>query len=203
MNQQLRRTVLTLSGLSAAVVACGGIYLASTQSAASNRTIAIKITGGFETDRRDGGRPVVLIAAALGVPTDVFRRAFSGVTPARDREPDPEQVRRNKDALLSVLAQYGITNGRLDTVSDFYRYNRRRGEMWRNTPASGYAFVSHGKVVGFKITNAGSGYSSIPTVSVPGFDDFSATVTVNYTKRFETNGSISLITLATAKKVKD
>ncbi len=84
-------------------------------------------SGGYETD--PGGRPVVLIAGALGVSPEVFREAFSGVRPARGGEtPKPEQVRKNKAALLRVLAKYGVTNERLDEVSDYYRYNPRRGE---------------------------------------------------------------------------
>src|SRR5437879_4504223 len=83
------------------------------QSNASNhskdtRQVDVAFTGGHETDPRDGGRPVVLVAAALKVPADVFPKAFSGVTPAAGgRQPSREQVRRNKEALLRVLAPYG------------------------------------------------------------------------------------------------
>src|SRR5947209_5523361 len=61
---------------------------------AGETRIPVTFAGGHETDPRDRGRPVVLIAAALGVPADVFRAAFRNVTPApAGREPDPEQVR--------------------------------------------------------------------------------------------------------------
>jgi hypothetical protein len=42
---------------------------------------------------------------ALKAPTEVFREAFSHVTPASGgREPEPEQVRLNKSALMHALA---------------------------------------------------------------------------------------------------
>ena len=132
--------------------------------------VNVTFSGGYETDPRDRGRPVALIAAALDVPQDVFRKAFSGVTPASGgRAPEPRQVRENKSALLKVLGPLGVTNERLDEVSNYYRYNRQRGEMWRHAPAEAYATVQGGKVVGFTITKAGSGYSSAPEISIPGF----------------------------------
>src|SRR5437868_3846849 len=48
---------------------------------------AVTFSGGHEIGANDYGRPVVLMAAALGVEPDVFREAFSGVTPARGRGP--------------------------------------------------------------------------------------------------------------------
>src|SRR6476620_1732883 len=93
--------------------------------------VPIVFSGGHETDPRDNGRPVVLIASALGVPPEVFRDAFSHVTPARaGQEPDPSQVNKNKAALLQALGPYGITNARLDEVSNYYRYNASAGEHW-------------------------------------------------------------------------
>ncbi len=44
--------------------------------------IPVTFSGGHETDPKDHGRPVVLVAAALNVKPEVFRKAFSGVTPA-------------------------------------------------------------------------------------------------------------------------
>jgi hypothetical protein len=160
----------------------------------------VTFIGGHETDPRDGGRPVVLIAAALNVPSDVFRKAFSGVTPAAGgEEPQPEQVRRNKQALLKVLGPYGITNDQLDTVSDYYRYSGSRGQMWRNTPATATATVRDGAVVAITITNPGSGYSSVPTISVPGARKFNAAVTVAFGTDFEKNGSIASVMLGDVK----
>ena len=171
------------------------LAIISTAANGQTKRIPITFTGGYETDRRDGGRPIILIAAALGVPSEVFRKAFSGVTPARGRAPEPEQVRRNKDALLSVLSPYGITNDRLDTVSDYYRYQPERGERWPATPAQAYAVVSKGKIVSIKITRPGSGYSSPPSVLIPGFENLTPVVTVSYSKQFEVNGAVRAISI--------
>ncbi|QGQ99058.1 hypothetical protein EHS13_31365 [Paenibacillus psychroresistens] len=159
---------------------------------------SVVISGGFVTDPQDHGRPVVLIAAALGVPTEVFRDAFSGVTPAGQGSggPTSEEAQKNKAALLKVLAPYGITNERLDEVSNYYRYNGSKGETWKVTKATATAIVTNGVVTGIKITNPGSGYSSNATITVNGPNGkITATATVVYTKDFKTNGSISAITI--------
>ncbi len=159
--------------------------------------IIVTISGGYETDPRDKGRPVILIAAALGVSEDTFREAFSHVTPAgAGQEPDPGQVNLNKKALLDALEPYGVTNQRLDEVSNYYRYNASAGETWPRTPATATAIVENGVVTGFVITNPGSGYSSVPTVTVSGAGDVSATATVSYTTDFAANGSLTAITLS-------
>jgi hypothetical protein len=167
-------------------------------SKAVNGDNSVVISSGFDTDPQDHGRPVVLIAAALGVPTEVFREAFSGVTPADQGSggPTSEEAQKNKAALMKVLAPYGITNERLDEVSNYYRYNGSKGETWKTTKATATAIVTNGVVTGVKITNAGSGYSSNPTVTVNGpKGKITATATVVYTKDFKTNGSISAITI--------
>lgn len=168
----------------------------SAQPPDENR-IAVRFTGGHETDPRDHGRPVVLIAAALKVPPDVFREAFSHVTPASGgREPDPDQVRRNKSALLGFLGPYGVQNDRLDEVTNYYRYNRAGGELlWRVTPASAYARVRNGVVTGFVITDAGSGYSSPPEVSIPGMPGIRVTAALSFSSSFRENGSINGLAL--------
>ncbi|SFE93958.1 hypothetical protein SAMN04487969_109223 [Paenibacillus algorifonticola] len=158
----------------------------------------ISLTGGYDTDSVDHGRPVVLIAAALGVPTEVFREAFSGVTPAGAGSDGPtsEQAQSNKAALLKVLAPYGISNDRLDEVSNYYRYNGSKGEVWTRTAATATTLLTNGKVTGIKITNAGAGYSSAPTITITGpTGTFSATATVSYTTDFKTNGSLTAIKL--------
>jgi len=161
--------------------------------------VPVVFTGGYATDPQDRGRPVVLIAAALGVPGEVFRSAFRNVRPApAGQEPDPAQVRRNKDALMSALSPYGVTNERLDTVSNYYRYNGRRGEMWRHRDAAAYATVRDGKVIGLTVTDPGSGYSSTPTVTLQGREQTGIRATVMYGTDFEKNGSIKELTLATA-----
>jgi hypothetical protein len=155
----------------------------------------VRISGGFDTDPQDHGRPDVLIAAALGVPTEVFREAFSGVHPAGlDRGPTAEEAQANKDALMSVLSPYGITNDRLDEVSNYYRYNGRNGGIWRHTLATAEPVITDGKLVGVTITNPGSGYSSAPTVTITGPDGtVTAIASVNYTSDFATNGSLTAI----------
>lgn len=161
---------------------------------------AVILKGGFETDRKDHGRPVVLIAAGLGVPTEVFREAFSHVRPApAGQEPDPAQVRRNKEALLNALSKYGVTNERLDEVSNYYRYNQSRGEWWKYRLAKISAIVKDGKVTGFKVVGGGAGHSSVPKISVEGYPDLVATATVSYGKDLKTNGSISEVKLVAKK----
>jgi hypothetical protein len=163
----------------------------------NSEKVSVVISGGFDTDPQDKGRPVVLIAAALGVPTEVFRDAFRGVTPARSgSEPSSEQAQRNKAALLKVLAPYGVTNDRLDAVSNYYRYNGSKGEIWSRVQASATATVTNGVVTGVTITNSGAGYTSSPTVTITGPQGkLTATAKLSYTKDFKTNGSISAITI--------
>lgn len=170
---------------------------AGTDSVTEQDGVTVTISGGFDTDPQDHGRPVVLIAAALGVPTEVFREAFSGVTPAGlDRGPTEDEARSNKAALLRVLAPYGITNDRLDEVSNYYRYNGNKQATWKKTLATATAVVTNGVVTGVTITNPGAGYSSAPTVTIKGPQGtVTAKATVAYTKDFATNGSITSITL--------
>ena len=159
--------------------------------------VPLVFSGGHETDPRDRGRPVILIAAALGVSDQVFRDAFSRVHPApAGTEPDPDQVRLNKAALLGALGPYGITDDLLNTVSNYYRYNRSRGEMWPTRPAAGYATVTGGAVTGVVLTQAGAGYSSPPTVKISGFDQVPVTVQLTFGKSLEENGSVHALTLA-------
>jgi len=170
-----------------------------TASASTTTNVTVTFSGGYETDPRDGGRPVVLIASVLGVTPTVFRQAFSLVKPAAaGQEPDPTQVTLNKAALLSILSQYGVTNESLDTVSNYYRYNGSAGETWPRRPATATAVVTNGAVTGFIITDAGAGYTSTPTVTISGVGGVTATATVSYSKNFNTNGSITALTLATS-----
>lgn len=151
------------------------------------------ISGGLETDPVDNSRPVVLIAAALGVPTEVFREAFSGVHPSTDGEPTGAEAQANKAALLEVLGPYGISNDQLDTVSNHYRYLASAGELWPHTDATAIATVVDGVVTGIEIVSAGSGYSSVPTITLS--NGQTATAELFYGTDFATNGSISAITV--------
>ena len=122
----------------------------------------VTIEGGHETLGVDRRRPVILVAAGLGVPPQVFRDAFSHVKPApAGQEPDPDQVRRNKEALLNALSKYGVTNELLDTVSNYYRYPPGRGHIWRTKPADIEAIISNNVVTGFKVVHGGAGYTSV------------------------------------------
>ncbi len=156
--------------------------------------VPLVFSGGYETEGKDRGRPVILIAAALNVSPEVFRKAFSNVKPApAGQQPDPAQVVLNKQTLMQSLGPYGVTDDRLNTVSNFYRYSRSRGEMWRHTPAEAYATVENGAVTGITITNAGAGYSSPPKVSVPGLSNVVLTATLSFGTDLDTNGSIKKI----------
>lgn len=164
---------------------------------AGTMKIPLVFTGGHDTDPRDHGRPVVLVAAALGVPPEVFREAFRHVHPAPPGEqPEPAQVRLNKQALMEKLAPYGVTNDRLDEVSNYYRYRRESGQLWRHVEAAGYAVVQGGKIVSITITNPGAGYTTPPVVSVPGvaLTDYPVAVVVSSTD-LARNGSIANIDL--------
>lgn len=63
---------------------------------------------------------MVLIAAALGVKDENFREAFSHVHRAGpcSSGPTDAEARQNKAALMSALGKYGITDERLDAVSN-------------------------------------------------------------------------------------
>jgi len=184
------------------LVACSGARNSTTNpvvtaspTAEVTDGVQVMITGGHDTDPRDGGRPVVLIASALGVPSEVFREAFTHVHPAAAGwEPNPIQVRQNKSVLLSALGPYGVTNDFLDTVSNYYRFNSSAGETWPQIPATAKAIVTDGVVTGLVITNPGSGYTSPPIITLSGSDD-TATATLSFTKDFNTNGSLASIIL--------
>lgn len=191
MTKFLRLTVVAL--LFATVSCRQGAQSAPAVEGAETR-VDVVFSGGHETDPGDGGRPVVLIANALGVPPQVFRDVFRGVRPAGPgRGPCEQEARQNKDVLLAGLRRYGVTNERLDEVSNYYRYNRSRGEMWRNKAASAYAVLEKGKVIKFVITDGGSGYASAPSVTVPGVEEGAGEVTLSYGKAFENNGSVTAI----------
>jgi hypothetical protein len=156
--------------------------------------VTVLVEGGHETDPVDSGRPVVLIAAALGVPTEVFREAFSGVSSAgAGEEVDEERATANKAVLLGVLAPYGVSSERLDEVSNFYRYVESAGQLWSHRDASGVAVVENGVVTSITVTEAGFGYSSAPTVTLP--TGQSATVELEYGTDLGTNGSIARVVL--------
>ena len=158
--------------------------------------VPVTFSGGHETLRADRGRPVVLIAAALGVAPATFREAFSRVTPAGPgRGPTDDEARQNKAALLNALGKYGVTNERLDEVSDFYRYPPGRGGIWKNAPARADALVKDGAIIGYEIADGGAGYSSPPQITVPGFEGVKASVKLAFGENLRSNGAVKLIAL--------
>ena len=161
--------------------------VAAMKATADESKVAVTFSGGHRTEGKDKGRPVVMIAAALGVRPEVFREAFGGITPAEGGRPTREEATKNKEALMKVLKPHGVTNTRLDEVSDHYRYRPGRDELWKHTPAKAYAVVEDGKVKKVVLTDAGSGYSSTPTATANGVK---LKVTVKYGKDLNTNGSV-------------
>lgn len=162
--------------------------------------VPVVFSGGHDTLTEDRGRPVILIAAALGVKPEVFREAFSGVRPAGPgRGPTGEEARRNKAVLMEALGKHGITNERLDEVSDFYRYPPGRGGMWAHQAAEVNALIKDGKVIGYEVVKGGAGYTSVPMVTVPGHPEAAATVELAYGKDMEKNGGVSAVRVGALK----
>ncbi|MEA2492205.1 MAG: hypothetical protein QOJ29_116 [Thermoleophilaceae bacterium] len=189
MTSRLQATLVA----AAACVAAAGVASASTST--RSRTVNVQIAGGHATKAVDSGRPVVLVAAGLGVPESVFREAFSHVSPApAGSEPDPAQVNRNKAALLKVLRPYGVTNDALDRASNHYRYNRPAGESWPHTAAIVKATVANGHMTAVRIVRAGSGYTSAPSLRVPGVSD-KLKGRLGFSKRFAANGRLVSVSL--------
>jgi hypothetical protein len=153
--------------------------------------VALTISGGFELHSNDYGRPVPLYASMLGVPPKVFRQAFSGVHPDPGHDPSTEDQQANKDALMSVLGPYGVTNDELDRVANYYRFDTTKGQTWRHRAAKAVVTVRNGKIVGVRVTDPGTGYTYTPQVSVRGFSG-ALKVRVVFTKRFGTNGHLRI-----------
>ncbi len=158
--------------------------------------VPLTFSGGHQTDPQDHGRPVVLVAAALGVKPEVFREAFRAVTPAHGGPPSAEQQRRNKEALMKVLGPLGVTNGWLDEVSNYYRYQPQKGELWKTKAAAGYALVEDGKIKQIVVTEPGSGYSSPPEATVKGMESVPLVVTLHFDKDLKKNGSVESVEVA-------
>ena len=165
----------------------------------TNSTITrlpVVISGGHDTDPRDHGRPVILVAGGLGVAPEVFRDAFSMVQPvAPGSQPDQARAQQNKAVLLAALRQYGITNKQLDAVSDYYRYQPGTGTLWPTRAAVITATVKAGMVTSFEVTDGGAGYSSQPSISVPGAACGPVAVNLSYGRDLAKNGSIESVTL--------
>lgn len=159
--------------------------------------VTVTLTGGHDTNPVDRGRPVVLVAAGLGVPDEVFRDAFSYVHPAQGGGPTADEARQNKHELLRRLEKYGVTNERLDEVSNYYRYRRQNGELWKHRDAAVFAVVKNGVAVSFRVADAGAGYSSSPKLAIAGVSLGAADIKLDFDKELTRNGSIASIKLAT------
>ncbi|WP_437229073.1 hypothetical protein SH661x_001242 [Planctomicrobium sp. SH661] len=170
------------------------IAIADQKPSADETHVKVTFSGGHETEGVDRGRPVNLIAGALGVKPEVFRKAFSGVRPAAGgRPPEAAQVHQNKAVLMRALGPLGVTNDRLDAVSNYYRI--RPGEMWPTQPAEAVAIVKNEEIVRFEVTKGGSGYCSQPKISVPGHKVPPVQIELSFGPKFEENGAISAINI--------
>jgi len=172
-----------------------GAVLITRGSYAEETKFPVKFSGGHETDQRDHGRPVVLVAAGLGVKPEVFREAFSNVRPAKNGKPSGEEARRNKEVLMKALGPHGITNERLDEVSNYYRYQPQKGNLWPTTAAKAHAVVEDGKVKRIVVDEGGAGYSSPPTATVEGMQNVKLKVNLSFGKELKTNGAVEAIEL--------
>ena len=172
-----RRTALwqMKTGIGVLAVSVG---LGSAACNADEKKVPVRFSSGHQIGTKDFGRPIVLIAAALGVKPEVFREAFSGVTPAQGRGPMRDEVRKNKAALLKVLEQHGREQRASRRVFGLLRLSARAGEVWPTTAAKAEAIVVDGQIRRIVITDPGSGYCSSPDVKVEGFSEaeFKATL---------------------------
>jgi hypothetical protein len=183
----------------AAFLACCVAMTGVTVEGAETK-VPVTFSGGHETDPRDHGRPVVLIATALNVKPELFRKAFSGVTPARGRGPTGEEARRNKEALMKVLGPYKVTNERLDEVSNYYRYRPQKGELWPTRPAKAFALVEGAKIKKVVVAEPGAGFSSPPSVTVKGFEKVRFDVKLKFETDLKRNGGIASIDVMPADR---
>jgi hypothetical protein len=195
MNGSLKRRCL------APLVMC--LTLSMTIMAKTSRAeetkVPVTFSGGHELGKNDYGRPITLMAAALGVKPDEFRKAFSGVKPARGRGPTGEEARRNKDALMKVLGPLKVTNERMDEVANYYRFRPQKGELWPTKPAEAYAIVDGGKIKEIVVTEPGSGYNTPPKATVEGFKNARLETKVKYDTNLKQNGGVESIEIVPDK----
>lgn len=197
------RPTMHLAKSSAAVLLFATVLNAGpANTQAADMKIPVTFSGGHEIRKDDYGRPVPLIATALAVEPEVFRKAFSGVTPARGRGPSRDEARKNKEALLKVLSPHGVTNERLDEVSDYYRFRPQAGELWPTTAAKAHAIVEDGKIKKIVVTAPGAGYCSPPAIKVKGFKEVELKATLEFSKELKKNGGISAVEILPAKPAK-
>lgn len=197
MKKRITLSALAIGLLLACIFTIAGMlplaFLRANEEMPSTEPYTLRITGGHHTAYEDGGRPVVLIAAALGVKTEVFREAFSGVTPAKNGRPSGDEARRNKEALMKVLAPYQVSNDRLDEVSNFYRYRPQDGELWKHQAARGHVELTDGVITNIVITNPGFGYSSPPDITINGMPEVQLKAELHFDTDLKRNGSVKSV----------
>jgi hypothetical protein len=174
--------------------------------APGERRLDVQFEGGHDTDPRDHGRPVALIAAALGVPDNVFRETFTHVHPAglNSNGPTDAEARQNKAALMAGLSPYGVTDDRINEVSNYYRYMRRKhDDLWQHRDALAYAVVdAKNKFLRFDLVDPGAGYTTPPKVTIKDKSDVTVTAKLLLGTDLDTNGSIeSLVIVAPTTNV--
>lgn len=103
---------------------------------------------------------------------------------------------------MKVLAPHGVTNDRLDQVSDYYRFRPERGELWPTTPAKAQAVVVGGKARRIVVTDPGSGYSSPPEIKVVGFPQLVLKSTLEFSPELTKNGGVAKVEIVAAQRAK-
>lgn len=101
---------------------------------------------------------------------------------------------------MKVLGPLGITNERLDEVSNYYRYRPQEGELWPTTAAEAHAVVEDGKIKQVVVTRAGSGYSSPPRATVSGMETIPLKVTLQFGKDLKKNGAIGSVEVTSPER---
>ena len=99
---------------------------------------------------------------------------------------------------MNGLSKYGVTNDRLDEVSNYYRFRPQAGELWPTRPAKGYALIEDGKIKKLVIANPGAGYNTPPEVTLPDFPTLHVRATLSFNKDLKKNGGVATVEQAPA-----
>ena len=86
----------------------------------------------------------------------------------------------------------GVTNDRLDEVSNYYRFRPQQGELWKTAEAKGHAVVEGGKVTKVVITEAGSDCTP-PQVTIQGLEKVTLSAKLHFVKDLKKNGGIEAV----------
>ena len=135
------------------------------------------------------------------MPDAVFRETFSHVHPAGPGSggPTDAEARQNKAALMKGLSPYGVTDDRINTVSNYYRYMKRNhDDLWQHREAVAFAVVNaDGKVVRFDLPDSGAGYTTPPKVTIAELPGITVIAKLKFGTDLTTNGSIESLTAGT------